>query len=74
MKSIGVNPHDAYLRTGGHVIKPALPYTPGIDGSGIVEEVGESVTKLKVHVYTRRSFTLTIGHESHRVAQTDKDY
>lgn len=48
MKSIGVNPVDTYIRTGIHVIKPELPYIPGVDGAGIVEEIGESVTKLKV--------------------------
>ncbi len=39
----GVNPVDAYIRSGMHAQRPALPYTPGIDGSGIVVAVGEGV-------------------------------
>jgi len=48
VKSIGVNPVDTYIRSGTHLIKPQLPYIPGGDGAGIVEEIGESVSKLKV--------------------------
>jgi hypothetical protein len=29
-------------------LKPELPYTPGIDGAGIVEEVGNEVKNFKV--------------------------
>src|SRR4051812_33716820 len=43
----GVNPVDTYLRTGKHAHAPRLPYTPGKDAAGIVETVGESVTKFK---------------------------
>ena len=44
----GVNPSDVYTSTGTYSIKPALPYTPGLDGAGIVEEIGEQVTNVKV--------------------------
>jgi NADPH:quinone reductase len=44
IKAAGVNPVDAYIRAGTYAVKPALPYTPGADGAGIVEEVGEGVT------------------------------
>ena len=30
----GVNPVDTYIRAGTYARKPALPYTPGIDGAG----------------------------------------
>lgn len=37
----GVNPVDTYIRTGNYAMGvPALPYTPGRDGAGIVEEWG----------------------------------
>lgn len=36
----GVNPVDVYIHTGQHARKPALPYTPGMDASGIIEAVG----------------------------------
>jgi NADPH2:quinone reductase len=44
----GVNPVDVYVRTGTYARKPALPYTPGSDGAGIVEAVGDGVTTLAV--------------------------
>ncbi|WP_318247672.1 NADPH:quinone reductase [Solibacillus merdavium] len=44
----GVNPSDVYTSTGTYAIKPELPYTPGLDGAGIVEEVGDLVTNVKV--------------------------
>ncbi|MEK4129596.1 NADPH:quinone reductase [Solibacillus sp. FSL W8-0474] len=44
----GVNPSDVYTSTGTYAIKPELPYTPGLDGAGIVEEVGKQVTNVKV--------------------------
>jgi NADPH:quinone reductase len=43
----GVNPYDTYMRAGVYAIKPPLPYTPGGDGAGVVEAVGEGVTKVK---------------------------
>jgi NADPH2:quinone reductase len=50
----GVNPVDAYIRTGQHTVKPALPYTPGMDAAGIVEAVGMNVRRVSVgdRVYT----------------------
>ncbi len=48
MKSAGVNPVDTYIRAGTYAQKPNLPYTPGKDGAGIVEAVGENVTKFAV--------------------------
>jgi NADPH:quinone reductase len=48
IKAAGVNPVDTYIRSGFYPVKPDLPYTPGKDGAGVVEEVGEKVTKFKV--------------------------
>jgi NADPH:quinone reductase len=39
----GVNPVDAYIRSGVYAVKPPLPYTPGMDAAGVVESVGEGV-------------------------------
>lgn len=45
----GVNPSDAYTLTGTYAFYiPQLPYTPGLDGAGIVEAVGEEVTNVRV--------------------------
>src|SRR5262249_51767691 len=55
----GVNPYDTYMRAGTYALKPPLPYTPGSDGAGVVEAVGESVKKVKPgdRVYTARTLT-----------------
>ena len=55
----GVNPYDTYMRAGTYAIKPSLPYTPGSDGAGIVEALGERVTKVKRgdRVYTARTLS-----------------
>lgn len=43
----GVNPVDAYIRSGLHASRPALPYTPGMDAAGVVEAVGMNVRHVK---------------------------
>ena len=43
VKAVGVNPADTYMRSGAYAIKPALPYTPGMDGAGTVLAVGDRV-------------------------------
>jgi NADPH2:quinone reductase len=55
----GVNPYDTYMRSGAYARKPALPYTPGSDGAGIVEAAGEGVTKVKPgsRVYTTQTLS-----------------
>jgi NADPH2:quinone reductase len=55
----GVNPYDTYMRTGTYAQKPALPYTPGSDGAGVIEAVGEGVKKVKAgdRVYTAKTIT-----------------
>src|SRR5215510_15664057 len=57
--SAGVNPYDTYMRAGTYPRKPALPYTPGSDGAGVVEAVGEGVKNVKRgdHVYTAWNLT-----------------
>jgi NADPH2:quinone reductase len=66
IKAAGVNPVDTYLHTGVHAHAPKLPYTPGKDGAGVVESVGEGVTKLAVgdRVYTADSLTGTYAEFS----------
>lgn len=44
----GVNPNEAYARTGTYgAYIPEIPYTPGFDGAGIIDLVGEGVTKFQ---------------------------
>jgi len=55
----GVNPYDTYMRNGTYAQKPPLPYTPGSDGAGEIEAVGEGVKKVKRgdRVYTAKTVT-----------------
>jgi NADPH2:quinone reductase len=48
IRAAGVNPVDAYVRSGTHVVKPPLPYIPGFDGAGVVLEVGADVDRISV--------------------------
>jgi NADPH:quinone reductase len=43
----GVNYADIYYRNGSARIPIPFPFTPGIEGAGTVEEVGEGVTEVK---------------------------
>lgn len=62
----GVNPVDTYIRSGIHAVKPNLPYTPGKDAAGVVEAVGDSVTRFKHgdRVYTAGSISGTYAEYS----------
>ena len=66
MRAIGVNPVDTYIRTGTHIVKPTLPYTPGTDGAGIIEKIGNNVTQWKEgdRVYLTGSVTGTYAEKS----------
>jgi NADPH2:quinone reductase len=46
-EAVGLNFIDVYHRTGLYPL-PALPATPGLEGAGIVEEIGEGVTEVAV--------------------------
>jgi NADPH2:quinone reductase len=61
VKAAGINPVDTYIRSGTHAQKPELPYTPGKDAAGIVEKVGENISKFSVgdRVLTTGSITGT---------------
>lgn len=62
----GVNPVDTYILTGTYVRKPALPYTPGIDGAGTILAVGAGVTDRKVgdRVYVAGAITGTYAERT----------
>lgn len=47
VKAAGINPVDTYVRTGTYFRKPKLPYIPGYDCAGMVEEVAADVTEFK---------------------------
>lgn len=59
VKAVGVNPVETYIRAGAYARKPQLPFTPGGDCAGIVEEVGSDVRNFKKgdRVFTSRTVT-----------------
>lgn len=44
--AVGVNPYDTYMRSGAYAIKPDLPYTPGADAAGVIDQIGDGVNGL----------------------------
>jgi NADPH2:quinone reductase len=61
VRAIGVNPVETYIRSGTYARLPELPYTPGNDGAGVVEQVGPDVSEFKAgdRVYTAGSLSGT---------------
>jgi|SRR5215475_272149 len=53
----GVNPVETYIRAGTYARLPELPYTPGNDGAGVVEQLGAKVSEFTAgdRVYTTGS-------------------
>ncbi len=43
----GVNPVDTYQRSASRGYKPKLPYTPGLDGAGMIINTGANVSAFK---------------------------
>lgn len=65
LHAVGVNPVDAYIRSG--VYRPALklPYTPGLDAAGVISAVGSEVKHRQVgqQVYVAWSLSGTYAEE-----------
>ena len=57
----GINPVETYIRAGTYARLPSLPYTPGNDGAGVIEQVGAGVSEFKAgdRVYTSGSLSGT---------------
>jgi NADPH2:quinone reductase len=47
VQAAGVNPVDTYIRSGAYTRKLNLPYIPGSDAAGTIEEVGPDVYGIK---------------------------
>ena len=65
LHAIGVNPVDAYLRSGPYRPDLKLPFTPGLDGAGVISAVGSGVKHRQVgqRVYVAWSITGTYAEE-----------
>ena len=68
--AIGVNFIDVYFRTGLYPA-PQLPFTPGMEGAGVVEAIGPGVTDLKAG--DRIAYPMTLGaYAEARLIPADK--
>jgi len=65
LKAIGVNPVDTYIRAGSYPGFQA-PLTPGLDGAGIVEAIGDGVTRVRPgdRVYTGGTLSGTYAEQT----------
>src|SRR5690349_16612816 len=65
VKAAGVNPVDTYIRSGLYQPDLGLPYTPGIDGAGLIVAVGEGVKHRSVgqRVYVAWSLSGTYAEQ-----------
>ena len=65
LAAVGVNPVDAYIRSGQYRPDLKLPYTPGLDGAGVISAVGPEVKHRRVgdRVYVAWSLTGTYAEQ-----------
>ena len=65
LAAVGVNPVDVYIATGNYGQRP-LPYTPGSDGAGVIEVIGDDVSGFAVgqRVYTAGTLTGTYAEKA----------
>ncbi|MFT2110548.1 NADPH:quinone reductase [Marinomonas sp. 2405UD68-3] len=59
VKAAGVNPVDTYIRSGTNNYTANFPHTPGLDGAGIITQVGQDIDGFQVgqRVYFSRNLT-----------------
>lgn len=48
IEAAGVNPVDTYILTGTYALRPDLPYTPGLEGAGVIAAVGDDVDPARI--------------------------
>jgi len=65
LHAVGVNPVDSYIRSGQYRPDLELPYTPGLDGAGVISTVGSEVKHRQVgqRVYVAWSLSGTYAEE-----------
>lgn len=65
LHAVGVNPVDTYIRSGLYRPDLKLPYTPGLDGAGVISAVGPGVKHRQIgqRVYVAWSLSGTYAEE-----------
>ncbi|XP_063283298.1 quinone oxidoreductase [Pelobates fuscus] len=74
VRACGINPVETYIRAGVYARKPTLPYTPGTDIAGVVEEVGKKVTSFKNGDRVFATSTITGGYAEYTLCSTSTVY
>ena len=64
LHAAGVNPVEVYIRSGKYARLPALPYTPGTDGAGVVEASNIPGLEPGTRVYVSGSLTGTYAEQA----------
>lgn len=72
VKAVGINPVETYIRAGTYARKPQLPFTPGNDCAGIIEDVGSDVKNFKKGDRVYVSKTLTGSYAEYTVSPANK--
>jgi len=65
LHAVGVNPVDAYIRSGLYRPELKLPFTPGLDGAGFISAIGTKVKHRQIgqRVYVAWSISGTYAEE-----------
>jgi NADPH2:quinone reductase len=65
LAAVGVNPVDTYIRSGQYRPDLKLPYTPGIDGAGVISAIGPEVKHRRIgdRVYVAWSLSGTYAEQ-----------
>jgi NADPH2:quinone reductase len=64
LHAAGVNPVETYIRSGKYARLPQLPYTPGTDGAGVVEQSGDGAITAGARVFVVNSLTGTYAEKA----------
>ncbi|HEX8552752.1 MAG TPA: NADPH:quinone reductase [Abditibacteriaceae bacterium] len=73
IRAAGVNPVDTYFRSGTYPLPPS-PFTPGIDGAGEIDALGDGVTQWKVGDRVYLGLKSSGSYAEQATAQSDAIY
>ncbi len=72
IRAAGINPVDTYIRAGTYPVLPRLPYVPGFDAAGCIEQIGDGVTGFHVGQRVWLSGALTGTYAEHALCRPDQ--
>ena len=70
----GINPVDTYIRAGTNGYTAAMPHTPGIDGAGVIAELGDEHHHFRVGDRVYISGSLTGTSAEYALCETSQVY